>query len=74
MSKNSNTKVRLLAVNKLLHDNPDGLSMKEIIRKLDCLYKIKGERKAIYSDLNTITYFCNLQFTQERKYKIEKML
>jgi hypothetical protein len=74
MVTKSDTKLRILAVNKLLHEYPNGLSIKEILDKLHNIYNISADRKSIYDNLNTITYFCNLQITKEHKYKIENML
>ena len=74
MCTKSDTKVRILAVNKLLHEYPNGLSIKEILDKLHNIYNISANRKTIYDDLNAITYYCDLQITKEHKYKIENML
>lgn len=52
---------RILAVEGLLLGNPKGLSMKQILDKLERYYDISADRKAIYQDLYALSYFYDVQ-------------
>lgn len=52
---------RILAVEGLLLNNPKGLSMKQILDKLDYYYDISARRQAIYSDICALTEFYDVQ-------------
>ncbi len=55
------SRLRILAVEKILLDNPQGKSLKQIINALECLYDIKADRKRLYIDFAALTFFHNLQ-------------
>ena len=59
--KTSETKIRLIAVEKLLHDNPKGLTTKQIFSALDLQFNILAERKTIYDDINVLTLLYYIQ-------------
>ena len=55
------SRLRILAVEKILLDNPQGKSVAQIINALECLYQIKADRKTLYADFAALTFFHNLQ-------------
>lgn len=63
MKKNRSTKgVRILAVERMLKQASDeGLSVKEILSKLQLRYDIETDRKQIYGDLYELNLFYNIQ-------------
>lgn len=61
MAGNHDHRKRILAVEGMLLDNPKGLSMKQILNKLDYYYDISVRRQAIYSDICTLTEFYDVQ-------------
>lgn len=62
---------KILAVERILQDNPSGVTTKQIIDKLDNLYGIKAERKSIYGNIAVLTRFLNVQ-RKKNVYYIEK--
>ena len=54
-------KLRLLLVEHMLLGNPQGLSMKQIISRLQ-QHNITSERKAIYGDLIALNYIYDVQY------------
>ena len=56
-------KLRILAIERMLSDK--GITVKEIIEKLENQYSISADRKTIYDDLNALTFF--LPLVQEKK-------
>ena len=52
---------KILAVERILLDNPQGISTKEIIDKLNNQYGIKASRKSIYSNIATLTRFLMIE-------------
>ena len=48
---------KILAVERIIQDNPYGITTKEILDKLDKLYGIKAERKSIYENIAVLTRF-----------------
>ena len=70
------TKTRLLAVEQLIKSHDRGLTLKEIISHLDNEFNIYAKRKTIYSDLNALTRFYNVQTKRVGRhtyYHIEEM-
>lgn len=59
--KTSDTKIRLLAVEKFLKDNPQGVTIKQILSYLEYQFNITADRKSIYDDINVLTLFHNIQ-------------
>lgn len=49
--------MKILAVERIIQDNPHGITIRQIIDKLDNLYGIKSERKSIYINIDVLTYF-----------------
>lgn len=48
---------KILAVERIIQDNPYGITTNEIIDKLDNYYGIKAERKSIYENIAVLTRF-----------------
>lgn len=48
---------KILAVERILQGNPNGVTVKKIIEKLDYEYGVKAERKAIYHNIDTLGFF-----------------
>lgn len=67
MKKNRSTKgVRILAVERMLKQASDGgLSVKEILSKLQLRYGIETDRKQIYGDLCELNYFYDIQLNHK---------
>ena len=67
MKKNRSTKgVRILAVERMLKQASDGgLSVKEILSKLQLRYGIETDRKQIYGDLCELNYFYDIQLNRK---------
>ena len=49
--------LKILAVERILKNNPQGVTIKQIIEKLDNHYGIKAERKSILRNIATLTRF-----------------
>lgn len=64
--KTSNTKIRLLAVEKFLMDNPQGVTMKQILSYLEYQFHITADRKSIYDDIRVLTLFHNIQMIKKK--------
>ena len=62
---------KILAVERILQDNPSGVTTKQIIHKLDNLYGIKAERKSIYTNIAVLTRFFNIQCKKNVWYLIK---
>lgn len=54
---NNQCQYKILAVERVLQDNPSGVTVKEIISKLDYEYGVKAERKAIYQNIDVLKWF-----------------
>ena len=63
--KTSDLKIRLIAVEKLLRDNPKGLTVKQILSYLELQFNITAERKTIYDDINVLTLLYDIQKIQK---------
>lgn len=48
---------KILAVERILQDNPNGVTVKQIIEKLDYEYGVTAERKAIYRNIDVLGWF-----------------
>lgn len=48
---------KILAVERIIKDNPYGITTNEIIEKLDNYYGIRAERKSIYENIAVLTRF-----------------
>lgn len=48
---------KILAVERIIQDNPYGITTNEIIEKLDNYYGIRAERKSIYENITVLTRF-----------------
>jgi hypothetical protein len=57
MTQNNDCQYKVLAVERILQDNPCGVTVKQIIEKLDYEYGVKAERKAIYHNLYVLGWF-----------------
>lgn len=64
--KTSDTKIRLLAVEKFLKDNPQGVTMKQILSYLEYQFHITADRKSIYDDIRVLTLFHNIQMIRKK--------
>lgn len=56
MAKSEDTKIRLLAVNRIL-SRGKRVTSAQILRELDLRYGIQADRKTIYSDIYAIDRF-----------------
>lgn len=73
MSKKcSDTKVRILALERILMGAQKPLKSDEIIDKLNKRYHISANRKTIYDDIAVLTAFENVQYKHRVGYWIEK--
>lgn len=63
MAKDENTKIRILAVAKILRDRAEGATVKEILDALNMRYDIKTQRSTIYRDLMAIDRLYPVEFT-----------
>ena len=63
--KSSDLKIRLIAVEKLLRDNPKGLTVKQILSYLELQFNITAERKTIYDDISVLTLLYDIQKIQK---------
>lgn len=48
---------KILAVERIIQDNPCGISVKKIIEKLNNEYGITADRRSIYNNINCLTRF-----------------
>lgn len=48
---------KILAVERILQDNPNGVTVKQIIEKLEYEYGVTAERKAIYQNIDVLGWF-----------------
>lgn len=69
----NNTKLRILLVEKVLLDHPEGLKMTEILCYLHQHF-IKVERKTIYTDLQALNYLYDVHYSHKKKRFILKRL
>lgn len=67
---NNQPQYKILAVERILQENPKGLTVKEIIKKLDYEYGVKAERKAIYNNMYVLGWFLPIRV---RKHGIENI-
>ena len=69
-----NCQYKILAVERILQENPNGVTVKEILLKLDYEYGAKAERKAIYNNIDVLGWFLPIQVSRnqhgENVYKI----
>ena len=63
--KSSETKIRLLATEKLLRDNPQGMTLKQIVAYLDLQFNISVERKTVYDDVHCLTLLYDVQIIRK---------
>ena len=63
MPKVEDTKIRVLAVAKILRDRAEGATVKEILEALNMRYDIKTQRSTIYRDLMAIDRLHPVEFT-----------
>lgn len=54
---NNQCQYKILAVERILQDNPNGVTVKQIIQKLDYEYGVKADRKAIYQNIDVLGWF-----------------
>ena len=54
---NSEVLYKIIAVERILQRNPNGISLKQIIDKLYDEYGITAERKSIYTNIAVLTRF-----------------
>lgn len=78
MKKNRSTKgVRILAVERMLKSaSGEGLSMQEILSKLQLRYGIETDRRQIYGDLCELNYFYDIQLNRKNnkfKYTLSEL-
>ena len=64
---NANQLGKIIAVEHILLANPNGITCKEIIEKLDNVYGITAERKSIHSNISVLTRFLPI-FTRKQGY------
>lgn len=68
MAKSTETLYRILAIERILQNNPYGISVNEIIEKLENEYKITCTRKTIFSNIKMLTRFMPIdKFTGARR-------
>ena len=73
MSKKcSDTKARILALERILMGAQKPLKCDEIIEKFNKQYNISANRKTIYDDIAVLTAFENVQYKHRVGYWIEK--
>ena len=48
---------KIIAVERILQTNPNGITLKQIINQLYDRYGITAERKSIYNNINALTRF-----------------
>lgn len=67
----------ILGINKLLHDNPQGMTAKQIINSLESQFGISLTRTTVYRHIDLITRFENVQIYKTRNgaylYRIEEI-
>lgn len=63
--KENNSRLRVLLVEKVLLENPGGVSMAQILSYLHQHF-IKVERKTIYADLQALNYLYNVQYNRKK--------
>ena len=56
---------KILAVERILQNNPNGLTLNQIVNMVDNYYGLKIERKSFYNYINILTRFMPIQV--ERK-------
>lgn len=64
---------RLLAVERIIQDNPNGVTVKKILNILRSRYDIDTERKAVYNDLAALTFFLPIKKEHLGKKQIYKL-
>ena len=64
---NPNVLYRILAVERIIQDNPQGITVKQIIEKLDNYYGITADRKTIYRNIAALTRFMPIYQTRREK-------
>ena len=69
----NNTKLRVLLLEKVLLEHPEGLSMTEILSYLHRHF-IKVERKTVYADLQALNYLYDVQYDRKKYRYILKRL
>ena len=73
MSKKcSDTKVRILALERILMGARKPLKCDEIIEKLNKRYHISANRKTIYDDIAVLTCFEKVKYWRHGGYWVEK--
>ena len=63
--KDNCPRLRLLLVEKVLLDNPDGLTMNEIMCYLH-QHNLTAKRQTVYDDLTALNYLYDVQYKKPR--------
>lgn len=66
-------RLRLLAIERIVKENPNGVTVKMILNVLKSRYDIDTERKTVYSDLAALTYFLPIKKEHFGKTQIYKL-
>ena len=64
----NDTKVRLLAVERMIILSENGLTLRQIQDKLINEYDIEAERKSLYDDIAALTRFLDIRTQRKGKY------
>ena len=59
---------KIIAVERILQRNPNGITTKQIIDKLYDEYGITADRQSIYNNINVLTRFMPI-YTERRGYE-----
>lgn len=66
MAKNSQGKERILALERIITNKPQPMSV--LLRRLQNEYGVTAERKTIYSDIATLTFFVTVTYEHGKGY------
>ena len=66
--KSNDTKIRLLAVERMIILNEGGLTLGQMKDKLANKYGIEVDRKTLYDDINALTRFLGIKKEKRGKY------
>ena len=67
---NNQPQYKILAIERILQDNPDGVTVKQIIEKLEYEYGVTAERKAIFRNIDVLGWFLPIRIKKNRKTNI----
>lgn len=59
---------KIIAIERILQRNPNGITTKQIIDKLYDEYGITADRRSIYNNINVLTRFMPI-YTEKRGYE-----